>query len=186
MPSPEPEYQKSKTDRDLLPVVDQHDRVVGSAPRRMVHMQSLLHRAVHAVVVNGAGEVLLQLRSRTKDSHPGYWDISMGGHVDIGEEYPEAARRELAEELGIENSEFEEVARRDASAQSGWEFVRIYEVRCDGPFNPPADEIGELRWVAPEQLFREYTPDQSDPDRRITGSGLISLKAWAKARGIPC
>ncbi|HBF33599.1 TPA: hypothetical protein DDW35_03445, partial [Candidatus Sumerlaeota bacterium] len=165
-------YQPSSTDNDLFPVVNERDEVIGSAPRREVHLKKMRHRAVHVVVFNSRGEILLQRRSATKDSYPGWWDISMGGHVDAGEEYEDAVRRELKEELGIEAS-VKEIGRREASAESGWEFIRVYECQCDGPFSFPEDEISELRWIPREQLMVEAP--------RLAPSGRRSLLLWAGA-----
>jgi 8-oxo-dGTP pyrophosphatase MutT (NUDIX family) len=44
--------------------------------------------------------VLLQRRSRYKDTHPNLLDVSCAGHVDAGENIVECALRELREELG--------------------------------------------------------------------------------------
>jgi 8-oxo-dGTP pyrophosphatase MutT (NUDIX family) len=111
-----------------------------------------------------------------KDSHPGWWDISMGGHVDPEETYEEAAAREVHEELGLTNATFTEVARRDPSPTSGWEFVRIYSCCHDGPFRPKADEIDEVRWVPLKDVLGEGTTPW-----RVTGSGLESIRCWANA-----
>jgi isopentenyldiphosphate isomerase len=169
-------YHPSSTDDELLPVVDDLDQVIGTRTRKEVHALGLKHRAVHLVVWNGRGEILLQRRSMRKDSHPGWWDISMGGHVDPGETYEQAATREVGEELGLINVTFEEVARRDPTPASGWEFVRIYSCPHEGPFRPKPDEIDELRWVSLHQVLGEAALPW-----RITGSGLESIRSWAKA-----
>lgn len=173
-------YQPSDTDDELLAVVDEHDQVIGQATRREIHLNKLRHRAVHAVVINRKGEILLQKRSKKKDSHPGYWDISMGGHVDAGEEYEEAARREIREELGID-APLQEVARREAAPDSGWEFVRLYEVHFDGDVNFNRNEIDEIAWVSLDDFFRLYQPVASDKNFLVTGSGLLSITRWAEA-----
>ena len=86
---------------ELFDVVDEHDRVLRQAPRREVHAQGWLHRAVHVLVFNRAGEVFLQKRSMRKDKSPGLWDSSCSGHLDAGEDYDQAAWRELQEEIGL-------------------------------------------------------------------------------------
>lgn len=176
-------YHPSSTDADLLPVVDENDVVVGSATRGEVHRRKLRHRAVHIVVLDAAGAVILQKRSAKKDSHPGWWDVSVGGHVDVGEEYHAAAVRELREELGIENAPIREVARRDAAPESGWEFVRIYECVWTGP--PPPfnrDEIDALKhWPARDLIAEAHSEPDSNPDTRITSSGLASIRLWHQA-----
>ncbi len=86
-------------------IVDENDRVICQAPRSVCHGDpSLIHRVAHVLVFNRRGQLLLQKRSRSKDIQPGRWDTSVGGHLDPGEDYLEAAYREMREELGI--SEF--------------------------------------------------------------------------------
>src|SRR5271154_3794999 len=85
---------------ELFDVVDLDDRVVGQSPRRKVHARKLLHRAVHVLIHDINGHLFLQRRSMGKDTFPGCWDSSCSGHVDAGEDYIIAARRELGEELG--------------------------------------------------------------------------------------
>ncbi|HSI82513.1 MAG: NUDIX domain-containing protein [Candidatus Methylacidiphilales bacterium] len=86
---------------DIFDVVDDQDRVVRQERRSVVHAQGLLHRAVHILVFNAAGQVFLQQRSSLKDQFPLRWDSSSSGHVDAGEDYDTAAVREIAEELGV-------------------------------------------------------------------------------------
>ena len=77
------------------------DRVIGRAPRRDVHARNLLHRAVHVLVHDDrrAG-FSSNAAAWAKDTFPGCWDSSCSGHLDAGEDYSAAARRELGEELG--------------------------------------------------------------------------------------
>jgi isopentenyldiphosphate isomerase len=86
---------------ELFDVVDDQDRVLRQETRAEVHRQRLLHRAVHVLVFNPAGEVYLQRRSAAKDTYPLRWTTSCSGHVDAGEDYNTAVVRELAEELGL-------------------------------------------------------------------------------------
>lgn len=176
-------YHASSTDDDLLPIVDEQDNVIGAGTRRDIHMKGLPHRAVHIIVTNARGQLLLQRRSMAKDSHPGWWDISVGGHVDVGEEYEQAALRELREELAVAAT-FIEVARRHWQEGPGREFIRIYECPCEGPFTPHPQEIDEVRWVDAPAFLLKASPEQDDPDYRVTGSGLFSMKRWAQTKGI--
>jgi isopentenyldiphosphate isomerase len=69
--------------------------------RSVVHAQGLWHRTVH-VWIHRYGEALLfQKRGRTKDSHPGLWDVSAAGHIAAGETPEQTAWREAEEELGL-------------------------------------------------------------------------------------
>jgi hypothetical protein len=74
-------YPKTMLHEERFDVVDEQDRVVGSAPRREVHARGLLHRAVHALVFDPAGRLLLQKRSATKDMYPNQWAASASGRL---------------------------------------------------------------------------------------------------------
>jgi 16S rRNA (adenine1518-N6/adenine1519-N6)-dimethyltransferase len=129
-------------------IVDEHDQVIGAARRGQVHANNLLHRAVHMLIFNSAGEVFLQLRSRWKDRHPLTWDSSAAGHVNAGEEYDQSAARELREELGIEIS-LEKVATLPASERTGYEFICFYRGSYDGELRPNPSEIEAGRFFSP-------------------------------------
>lgn len=84
--------------------MDEEGTVVGSATRGECHSGSkLLHPVVHLHVFNSRGEVYLQRRPDWKDIQPGKWDTAVGGHIDYGENPCDALRREVREELGIED-----------------------------------------------------------------------------------
>ena len=86
---------------ELLDVVDPADRVIDTRTRGEIHRLRLMHRSVHVLVFNTAGELLLQKRSMQKDECAGMWDSSCAGHVESGQSYDQTAPRELEEELGF-------------------------------------------------------------------------------------
>ena len=97
---------KINLSEEMIEIVDASGAVKGVARRSEVHGNpSLLHRVVHVLVFNDKVELLLQKRSMNKDVAPGKWDTSVGGHVNPGENIHEAAKREMQEELGINNAE---------------------------------------------------------------------------------
>ena len=130
-------------------VVDWEDRVIGDAPRSTVHGDNLLHRAVHILLFNDAGELFLQKRSRLKDRHPCVWDSSAAGHVDAGEDYDVAAARELQEELGV-TAALKRIVKLPASERTGMEFIWLYRGRHNGPFQLARNEIELGRFFPPE------------------------------------
>jgi len=140
---------------ELFDVVDLDDKVVGQAPRREVHARNLIHRATHVMVHNSEGRLFLQKRSVTKDTFPGCWDSSCSGHLDSGEDYVPAARRELGEELGWHDVSLplRPVVKLLPSPQTGYEFIQIFLMGpIEGPFVLHPEEISEGRWVKPEEL----------------------------------
>ncbi len=136
-------------------VVDREDRVIGQAPRREVHARNLLHRATHVLVHNAKGQLFLQCRSVAKDTFPGCWDSSCSGHLDAGEDYLSAARRELGEEIGWHDASLplRHVVKLEACPETGHEFIEIFVLGpIEGPFTLHPEEISEGRWIAPAEL----------------------------------
>ncbi len=132
-------------DSELFDVADEDDHTLRQATRSEVHEQGLIHRAVHILVFNKRGDLLLQKRSLLKDRHPGVWDSSAAGHLDAGEDYEHAARRELAEELGISCSiPLHPVAKLTPSTATGMEHVMLYTAQFDGRVHFPAAEISAV------------------------------------------
>lgn len=140
---------------ELFDVVDADDRVVAQARRREVHARKLNHRAVHILVHDARGRLLLQKRSMTKDTFPGCWDSSCSGHVDAGETYVEAARRELGEELGWREAvpELRPLLKLSSSPVTGFEFIEVFLLGpLTGPFTLHPEEITEGRWIETTEL----------------------------------
>ena len=141
---------------ERFPIVDENDREIGSATRLEVHENNFRHRAVHILIFNGIGELLLQKRSRWKDRHPLLWDSSAAGHVEANEQYDETANRELDEELGV-TALLRPIGKLPASEKTGQEFIVVYRGIHNGPFSYPSEEISAVeffpvdivnRWVA--------------------------------------
>lgn len=138
---------------EQLCVVDELDRIIESRGRTAVHELHLLHRSVHILIQNKAGEIFLQRRSLSKTVNPGLWDTSAAGHVDFGEAYEEAAVREVEEELGIKaHNSLLYLTKISASASTGWEFIKVYQLIHNGPFQLDHREIMDGRWLYPEEL----------------------------------
>ena len=155
---------------DLFDIVNEHDEVIGQRPRREVHALALLHRAAHILVFNHAGEIFLQKRSMTKDNHPGVWDASCSGHVDAGEDYLTAARRELGEEIGLHNPEqLEPLFKLTPCEDTGQEFIQIFRTQAEGPFTLHPEEIDDGKWIAPTALDRWMAehPHEFSPSFRL-------------------
>ena len=139
---------------EWLDIVDSDDRIIGAGPRGIVHEKAYMHRAVHIMLCNSAGEVFLQRRSHDKDTNPGLWDTSCAGHIDSGESVIVGALRELEEELGITLSSeaLIERSRLPPSHDNGFEHVTLYTALSDEPLTLcPAEIIGG-KWVTPAVL----------------------------------
>ena len=95
--------------KELLDIVDKNGCPTGEVvDREYAHLNGIWHRTSHLWLMrkkNGAVEILLQKRSKDKDSFPGCYDISSAGHIPAGIGYRESALRELKEELGVDADE---------------------------------------------------------------------------------
>ena len=131
---------------EIFDLVDDQDQVIGQATRAEIHANDWKHRAVHVFVFNKRRDLLLQLRSRMKDKHPGVWDSSAAGHLDAGEGYQSAAVRELEEELGITKDQVIEVGKLPPSEATGWEFITLYAVQHQGSLRYPCSEVEAVQW----------------------------------------
>jgi len=115
----------------------------------------------------------------SKDTFPGCWDSSCSGHVDAGEDYVTAARRELGEELGWHDASLplRPLVKLFASPETGYEFIQIYIMGpISGPFTLHPEEIAEGRWIVADELdilIGEY-PEQV--------AGALRL-LWSRHRG---
>jgi isopentenyl-diphosphate delta-isomerase type 1 len=138
---------------EIFDIVDEHDQVIGRRPRREVHRDGHKHRAIHVLVFNSRGELFLQKRSMSKDTHPGVWDSSSSGHLDSGEDYDACAIRELREEIGLVITHPpQRLFKIDACLDTGQEFVWVYKHNSNGPFTLHPEEIERGDWFAPEHV----------------------------------
>ena len=147
---------------EMFDVVNENDVVIDQQPRQIVHQRNLLHRAVHALVYDRRNRLYLQKRALNKDTNPGLWDTSMGGHLETGETYDQAAIRETFEELGIVLDHApEKLFKLKASEMTGHEFIWVYKIIHDGEIQPCQIEISEGKWVGPGELaeWMSETPE---------------------------
>jgi isopentenyldiphosphate isomerase len=144
--------------REIFDVVNERDEVIGQQERSEVHRLGLMHRSVHVLMFNAAGQVFLQKRSMTKDRQPGLWDSSSSGHVDAGEDYDACAVRELGEEIGLKlDAAPQRLFKLAASAQTDQEHVWVYRCEAEGPLHLHPEEIERGGWFALAEVTRWMT-----------------------------
>ncbi len=140
---------------ELYDVYDEDGRRQGRATRKEVHSDpSLIHRAVHVLIFRKEGRLLLQKRVATKDIEPGKWDTSVGGHVDAGEDYLSAARREAEEELGLSGLELRHIYDLKYRTDQESEDIRTYLTVYEGEVFPHKFEIEDVQDWGPGEIDR--------------------------------
>ena len=143
--------------KEVIMIVDEQDRPVGSATKKEAWEKGLRHRVVRVIVDDGHGRILLQKRSPSKQPYPGRWDNSSAGHVDPGEDYTDAAKRELSEELGITDVQLQEVGSYSSRKTYEWRklnrFNKVYKATVSPgvalQFEP--EETSEVTWFNIEE-----------------------------------
>lgn len=141
--------------------------------RELIHQDGDLHHTSHVWIARknqkSGMDLLLQKRSKEKDSHPGCYDISSAGHILAGSNYIESAIRELEEELGIKAMEEELIYR--GTRRFRWEgnfygvpFIdnqisRIYLIWRDDiqieKLTLQQEEIEEVIWIDYEECLEK-------------------------------
>lgn len=154
-------------------MVDDQDRPLGVAPRWLIHRDGLRHRAVHVLLFDDQGRLYLQRRSPAKDTFPGRWTSSASGHVDPGEDYGQAARRELGEELGLQASPTA-LGMIVAQPATSMEFSAVYRVQTGQAPRPNPSEIAEGRFFTPAQALALA----EDAERAVPGLKLVLTLAF--------
>ena len=139
----------------LIQVSDDDGQILGAIARSRVHGNpDLIHRAVHILVLSPDGLLLLQKRSMQKDTQPGKWDTSVGGHVGFGQSYEEAALREAEEELGVQLDlrDLEYLYFSKIRNERESENIQTYLCRHAGPFAPHPDEVDAVRFWSRSEI----------------------------------
>ncbi|KAG5178351.1 NUDIX hydrolase domain-like protein [Tribonema minus] len=121
------------------------------------------------------GELLMQRRSKFKDTYPGMWDVSVGGHMTAGDDSLLTAKKETAEELGINfnDTDLEFLFTIATSAQGSTErhgnfncneYKDVYMLRYNGglaEIHFSEGEVEEVRWEPYDQVEQRLTSNDA-------------------------
>ncbi|MGO9309177.1 MAG: NUDIX hydrolase [Spirochaetia bacterium] len=147
----------------MFQLVDAHGNRTGAASREECHGNPrLIHLVVHLHVFDTAGRLYLQKRSARKDTNPGRWDTSVGGHVGAGESVPDALVREAREELGIDASAAVPLYSYLSEGAFESEYVECFMLESEQPIHADPGEI---------DAGRHFTLDEV---QEMIGTGLLT------------
>lgn len=145
-------------------LVDDNDNEIGREEKITTHRLGLLHRAFSIFLFrrrNSHIELLLQQREKNKYHCGGLWTNTCCSHPRPGETIPDAGKRRLMEELGIEAS-----LNYAGSFQYKAEFSNgLIEYERDhvlvGYFDSDSvffnrDEVEAVRWIPLPELENEF------------------------------
>jgi 8-oxo-dGTP pyrophosphatase MutT (NUDIX family) len=159
---------------EILDIVDEHDQVVGQAPRGEAYARGLRHRCVFIEARDAQGRLFVHRRTPTKLVFPSRYDMFVGGVVGAGESYDDAALREAEEELGVSglpSPRFRFKFLYDGGAGHSW-WSAVYEVRCELPVSPQVEEVAWHDFLPEAEVERrlaqwDWVPDGLAAYRRL-------------------
>jgi isopentenyl-diphosphate delta-isomerase len=142
--------------RELVILVDEGDRAIGSGAKLEVHGRGALHRAFSVIIRDRDGRLLLQRRHRSKYHSGGLWTNACCGHPRPGEDVAAAAERRLEEEMGFQTAlSLLGTHHYRAELDHGMienELVHIFAGTYDGAVRPDPTEVDGFEWRALEDI----------------------------------
>ena len=153
---------------EYLDLVDERDTVIDRKLRSEVYAEQLTNfRVINAFVINAEGQLWIPRRTENKRLFPLCLDIGVGGHVESGETYDEALRRETSEEVNIDISKvtYRLLGKLAPHTDGVSAFMQVYEIEvAEAPRYNPTDYI-EYFWLTPgEALARIDGGDKAKGD----------------------
>ena len=143
---------------EMLVLVDENDREIGTEEKLAAHQTGKLHRAFSIYIFNSRGELLLTRRAPGKYHSPGLWTNTCCGHPRPGERTVSAARRRLHEELGVTATlSFGFYSRYRADLDHGMqenEYVYVFFGRLSGEPHPDPSEVAAVQSLSLDEIKR--------------------------------
>jgi len=140
-------------DEEWFPLVDEEGGVTGKAPRSVCHSGSkLLHPVVHVHIYNDKGQLFLQKRSTKKKIQPGKWDTAVGGHIAYGEDLETGLMREVEEEVGLKNLNYQYITKYIWESEIERELTHVFFAKKNGEIIVQPDEIDEGKFWTWKEL----------------------------------
>jgi isopentenyl-diphosphate delta-isomerase type 1 len=158
---------------EIFDVVDEDDKVIGQASRKECHDNNLVHRSVMFFVFDSKNRVLVSKRTQNKDFFPGYFSIVLGGHVQSGETYEEAAAREIEEEIGISAKPYL-ISFFKKRIPEEKENVKVFGVVAEDKIDLNEDELESGEFLKFDELEAKIESEQFLPETEILYSILFA------------
>ncbi|MFE2303532.1 NUDIX hydrolase [Streptomyces sp. NPDC059445] len=155
--------------------VDDQDRLLGVVvSRRQAIKEGWLHRIAVTVCRDERDRILVHRRPEHLSRFPGLHEVMVGGAVNVGESYEQAAARELTEELGIRALPrllFTFINRSGLSPH----WLGVHEAVVPDTVTADPDEIAWHDWLTEPDLGSallewSFTPDSHEVFSRYLAS----------------
>lgn len=155
---------RASSDAEQVMWVDADDQPLGQVPRQQLREQGLIGRGTFVFLFDSQGRLCVHQRTLSKALYPGFWDLAAGGMVGAEESLELAARRELAEELGITDAYVEPLGKVFFDSPQNRLWCYVYRACSDAPLILQPEEVAQARFVDAKQLEQLLQETSVCPD----------------------
>jgi len=150
------------SENEILDQIDEKGNVIGSAPRHVFHSNpNMIHGVIHCWIFNNKGQLLWQQRGKNLPVHPGYWSVTVGGHISSGSTPDETLVREAKEELNIEpkliKDNYTFIKKYTQRFEKQTELIYLYYTIIDKPieyFHILEGDVEKIEWIDVNKAFK--------------------------------
>ena len=139
---------------EYFDIVNEKDEIVGKISeneQKAVKPSQL--RFINIIIINNDNMIVVPKRSSNRKLFPNCYDFSVGGHVNSGENYEEAAYRELKEELGIKNVKLKEIAYFSPYDSDSNTFQKVYLLKYNSEiYDYDRDGIEKIYYKSKKEI----------------------------------
>lgn len=152
---------------EYFDLVDEKDNIIKKI-KETEQVQPSKLRFINIIIIDENKKIIVPKRSGNRRIFPNCYDFSVGGHVNSGESYEQAAYRELEEELNIKNVKLIEIGYFNPYKDNVDTFSKLYLLRYNNKieeydkegiteiFYMTIDEIKELIRKEPKKFKSDY------------------------------
>lgn len=139
---------------EFFDIVNEKDEIIGKIKEdEQSTVKPSQLRFVNIIIINKDNLIIVPKRSSNRKLFPNCYDFSVGGHVNSGENYEEAAYRELKEELGIEDVKLQEVAYFSPFNSDSNTFQKVFLLKYNRKiFNYDKDGIERIDYKSKQEI----------------------------------
>lgn len=155
-------YALMAANKPLIALADENDHVIATQirgtplpPNRFI--------MISAVLLFDSQENLIMQKIAAHKKWGGMWTYSAAGHVDAGENYEQAAIRELKEEMEVDAVMEQEIAAVPCH-YDGRLVARhhVFIAHSDAPITPDPYEAADTKKISPKELKKQIKENPQD------------------------